>query len=255
MQFKAIIVDDEAPARNELQYLLEKYNDIKIVHLSPNGVEASEYLKENNVDIAFLDIQMPKVTGLELASEIISGKSANLPYIIFVTAYDEYAVKAFELNAVDYLLKPVVPERLDSTVDRIRKQIKSAAPYSRRVEESINRISERKQCETVTVYSDGRFYPLKLNSIIMVSAGEKYSLLHTESGTYEYRKIISEVEALLPSEKFFRSHRSYIINLDYIETIDFDMNNRFTVSLKGREKHIPVSRSRTRDFKEIMKIV
>ena len=255
MQFRAIIVDDEAPARTELQYLLEKYRDITVVHLSPNGIDASEYLQQNPVDIVFLDIQMPKVTGLELATEIISGKKENVPYIIFVTAYDEYAVKAFELNAVDYLLKPVEPERLDSTVERIRKQIKSAPHYSRRVEESISRISEKKECETVTVYFDGRFYPLKLKNLIMVSAGEKYSVLHTEAGNYEYRKIISEVEELLPSEKFFRSHRSYIINLDYIETIDFDMHNRFAVSLKGIKKQIPVSRNRTRDFKEKMKIV
>ncbi len=254
MQFKTLIVDDEAPARTELQYLLEKYSDIEVVHLSPNGIDASGYLRENHVDIVFLDIQMPKVTGLELASEIVSENSANVPYIVFVTAYDEYAVKAFELNAIDYLLKPVVPGRLDSTVERIRKQIKSARNYSLRVEESISRISERKQCETVTVYSDGRFYPLKLKSLILVSAGEKYSVLHTEYGNYEYRKIISEVEMLLPSEKFFRSHRSYIINLDYIETIDFDINNRFTVSLRGIKTLIPVSRSRTRDFKEKMQI-
>ena len=257
MGFKTLIADDENPARIEMKYLLEKYSDIEIVHVSPNGIEAAEYLKNNQVDIVFLDIQMPQVSGLDLAAEIIkekSSKEVNIPYIVFVTAFDEYAVKAFELNAVDYILKPVNPARLDSTVARIRKKIKESSVYSSRIEKSISQISDKKRCDAVTVYSDGRFYPVRFSDIIMVSAGEKYSVLHTACKKYEYRKLISEVETLLPEDNFFRSHRSYIINLDYIETIDFDINNRFTVSLKGIEFLIPVSRSRTRDFKQIMQI-
>ncbi len=179
MGFKTMIVDDENPARLEMEYLLKKYDDIDIVRISPNAVDASEYLKKNDADIIFLDIQMPQVTGLDFASEIISLKKKNLPYLVFVTAFDEYAVKAFELNAVDYLLKPVIPERLDSTIKRIREKVEASSVYSRRVEKSIKGISNKKRCDAVTVYSDGRFYPVKFSDLIMVSAGEKYSVLHT----------------------------------------------------------------------------
>ncbi len=256
MGYKALIVDDENPARIEMSYLLERYDDIEVVHMSPDCIDAEDYLENNRVDILFLDIQMPEVTGLDLAAAIVSKGEEQIPFIVFVTAYDEYAVRAFELNAIDYLLKPVNPERLDTTLCKFRKLAAvSDRIYRSRLEKSISDITEKRCCGAVTVYSDGRFYPIPFKDIVFVSAGEKYSILHTSGKKYEYRKLISEVETMLPAENFFRSHRSYIINLSYIETIDLDIHNRFTVLLKGCEKTVPVSRSRTREFRDIMQIV
>ncbi|WP_168203481.1 LytR/AlgR family response regulator transcription factor [Oceanispirochaeta crateris] len=252
---RVLVVDDEKPARDELCWLLEKNRDIKVVAEAENGMKALEYLKDEEVDLILLDIQMPGLTGLETARQILS--HPPYPQIIFVTAYDQFAIEAFDVNALDYLLKPIEEERLTRGLNRARNRLMKQDELVGLGQRIMNLVSSEKQAgpgdlRKLTVYSDGRFIPIDFDNIVMLTAEEKHSLIYTTKGSYSYRKSLSQLEELVTDDALFKCHRSYTVNLNYIEAVEPWFNNAYLIKLKYVDDRIPVSRSHTAALKEIL---
>ncbi|EOC99470.1 LytR/AlgR family response regulator transcription factor [Caldisalinibacter kiritimatiensis] len=252
---RCLIVDDESPAREELMYLLNEYEELEIVGTAKHGIEAIELNDKLKPDVIFLDIQMPKVDGIEVAKEVI--KSTNVPLIIFVTAYDEYAIQAFELNAIDYLLKPVSQERLDKSINKVEERLDNISnEYEQKLKKLLNVITnkEDKNIKKICLYKNGTIVPLDINKIIYATVENRNTVIFSVEGKYEYSHTLSDLEEKLNLSNFFRSHRSFLINLDFIEEIEPWFNSTYQVKMKQINEKIPVSRKQVKEFKNIMNI-
>ncbi|WP_425445924.1 LytR/AlgR family response regulator transcription factor [Dethiothermospora halolimnae] len=248
-----IILDDEKPAREELSFLLKGYDDIGVLAEAKHGLEALDLISELDIDLIFLDIEMPKVNGIEVAEKILNNN--NPPFIVFVTAYNEYAIKAFELNAIDYILKPFSKDRLDNTINKVLKRLDyNSINYKNRLENLLCEIENKSNINKVCLYKNGSYIPVLVESIIYATVVDKSTLIFTENESYEYQNSLSQLEETLNLDNFFRSHRSFIINLDFIEKIEPWFNSTYQVKLKCIKEKIPVSRSQVKSFKKIMKI-
>lgn len=251
---KVIIADDEEPARAELAYLLEKYDDINIVGEASDGEMAVKLCHEQKPDLVFMDIQMPALSGID-AAEILMN-SGNPPYIIFVTAYDAYAIRAFELHAIDYLLKPVETERLEASLERIRKLLASDHDFPvalKAMRDMLGGYREHRCSKVITVCKDEKFYPVLIEKIKYAYADDKRTYLVTTSGKFIYKNTLQHLEELLP-ENFLRTHRSYIVNINYIKDIEPLFNGAYQISIVNDENPVPLSRSHSKYFKEIMQM-
>lgn len=258
MNIRALIVDDEMPAREELKYLIEKYEGIEIVDEAKHGLEALNILKEKDIDLVFLDISMPKISGIDVAETISSDKN-KMPFIIFITAYDDYAIKAFELNAIDYLLKPVTEDRLIKAINRVEESLyKDNYKYEMKLKNLINDMNSNYsdyKSEKVCLYKDGTFIPVDKEDIILATIEDKNIIIITNKGKFVYHETLTHLEERLSNDNFFRSHRSYLINLDYINKIEPWFNNTYHIDMEGYEKKVPVSRGQVKDFRVIMNII
>lgn len=240
---RTLIVDDEAPARKELIYSLKKFGEIEIVGEASHGIEAIELNDKLKPDLIFLDIQMPKLNGIEVAKKILD--SNHKPYIVFVTAYEKYAIDAFEVNAMDYILKPITEERLEKGMEKILAKVKKVEKIGIRNRENSNKIC---------AYTNGKLIPIDLKEIIYVTVEDKNTVIFSTKGKYEVNYTLGELSEKLNSPTFFRSHKSFLINLDYIEFIEPWFNSTFNVVLKNVDIKIPVSRGQSKEFKELMNI-
>ncbi len=243
MAIKAIIIDDERLARNELKKLLQNHNDIEIIEEAANVDEGIEKIETLNPDLVFLDIQMPGKTGFDLLAEV-----EKAPRVIFTTAYDEYAIKAFEVNALDYLLKPIEPKRLSDAIQKLQAEI---------LKESLgltngNRgpLSEHDQ---VFVKDGERCWFVKLNEIRLFESVGNYAKVFFGTNKPLILKSLNALEEKLDDRIFFRANRKHIINLRWIEKIEPYFNGGLILDLKGGEK-IEVSRRQTVKFKEMMSL-
>jgi len=244
---KAIIVDDELLAIEEIKYLLSFHDGINIVETFTSSIKAETFLGKNKIDIVFLDIQMPIKSGLELAKEIC--RLQQPPRIIFVTAFNSYAVEAFEVNAIDYILKPMNKDRFDKAINKILLTETTAT------EKSINNVFDKIQTnkDIITLYKEGFFLPIKFSDIIYCKSTEGYVLVHTINSIFIYNDTLSNLEKILNKTCFFRCHRSYLINIDFIEKIE--LNERtYIVKMKNKEQLIHISRANSQNFKKIMSI-
>ena len=237
MKKTAIIVDDEELARESLKSALADFEDVEIAAECANGFEALKMVNELKPHILFLDIQMPKLSGFDVAE--LLGKDA--PLIVFVTAYDEYALKAFEAHAVDYLLKPVNKKRLAKTIRHIDDSL-----FYRRgqaVPEALYDYKKHQQpLQRLVIHDRGRIKVILADNIVYIQAQDDYVLVQTKSESYMKYERMSRLESLLDQNIFVRIHRSYIINLNYLREIENRSKDSRTAILKnGRE--IPVSRS------------
>lgn len=209
---RVLIADDERLARQRLTMLLEKENDVQIVGEVSDGVAAAELLKQQPVDVAFLDIAMPGQSGLESLEGL--GKSPA-PLVVFVTAFEQYAVRAFEANAFDYLLKPFREERLRNTLARLRSHLNlinnKPAPSTS--------TSSNGEVERIPIRSNGRILLLKTDEIDWVEAEHNYVRLHTKTATHLIRETMNALEGKLNNRRFRRIHRSAIVNVDRIQEI------------------------------------
>lgn len=260
---RAIIVEDEPLAQQELAFLIEKYSQIEVVGCFDDGLEAFKFLQSNEVDVAFLDINVPSIDGMLLAKNI--HQFARRPHIVFTTAYKEYAVDAFELEAFDYLLKPVSEKRIKGVLNKLEQAAVAApAALTEPREETHQSVNEEEAPSTPVVNSpvqgalsvstdEGRIAVIKIADICYLEASEKITFVITDKGQFRLNQMLSEVVKRLP-EQFFRCHRSYCVNLNQIAEIIPGFNSTYQLRLRHVKTTIPVSRSNLKQFRELMQI-
>lgn len=248
-----IIVDDEKPARDELAYLLSSINDIMVVGEAENGIQAIRKAIEEKPQLVFLDVNMPGINGIDVAKELTALEPK--PLIVFITAYDSYALSAFEVSAFDYLLKPVSEERLKNSLDRIRSMVSSREA---RVLDKLDKLSGElglSRSTRIVGYQNGMLFPIELDEILFLTLEEKNTIVVCERGKFQINGTLSELQEKLSDRKFFRSHKSYIVNLDRIDSIEPWFNSTYNIHIKGIDETIPVSRTYAKAFKEAMNIL
>jgi two-component system LytT family response regulator/two-component system response regulator LytT len=255
MSIRALVVDDEQLARDELCFLLESFPEVEVVGQAANGYEAVEAHEKLNPDLLFLDIHMPGLDGLGVVRQLMNG-DGPMPRIIFVTAYDQYAIRAFEVNAVDYLLKPVEKVRLAEAIARSRKQIEESQPLMDQIERILGALERRAPLKRVAVKVGEHYMLVDSKDIVYATVEDGVVSIATDqlSGTSNLRTLDELMTSLDPAV-FWRVHRSYIVNLQRIKEV-IPWFNR-TVQLKMSDKsgtEIPVSRSHTRRLKEYLKL-
>ncbi len=244
MPVKAIIIDDERLARNELKKLLQEHPDIEVIDEAGNVDEGIEKIETLNPELIFLDIQMPGKTGFDLLAEV-----EKAPRVIFTTAYDEYALKAFEVNAMDYLLKPIEPKRLSDAIHKLQYEIsKEKASLNGGLQKGP--LTEHYQ---VFVKDGERCWFVKLGEIRLFESVGNYAKVFFATNKPLILKSLNALEERLDDRMFFRANRKHIINLRWIEKIEPYFNGGLLVELKGGEK-IEVSRRQTVKFKEMMSL-
>ncbi len=234
--FKALIIDDERLARKDLISLLRIHDNISVVGEADDVPSASQAIEKLNPDVIFLDIQMPGDSGFDLLE-----KTDVDAHIIFVTAYDEYAIRAFEVNALDYLLKPVNPDRLAKALEKLEFQEQDLPA----------RIRKLNYDDRLFLMIGKHFKFLKVNTILCVSAAGDYSEVWTSEGNKGLtHKSMKEWEARFPAQHFIRIHRSTIINMEFVDRVEEWFNYSFRVYLKGIEEPYVISRRYAAKLKE-----
>jgi len=244
MAITTVIIDDERLARNELKKLLQEHAEIEVIDEAANVDEGIEKIENLNPDLIFLDIQMPGKTGFDLLTEL-----EKAPKVIFTTAYDEYAIKAFEVNALDYLLKPVEPKRLADSISKLQDELNKEKAGANGV---FNRgpLSDQDQ---VFVKDGERCWFVKLEEIRLFESVGNYAKVFFGPNKPLILKSLNALEERLDERMFFRANRKHIVNLRWIERIEPYFNGGLLVDLKGGEK-IEVSRRQTVKFKEMMSL-
>ena len=242
---RCLIVDDESPARDELRYLLQNYEDIEVVGEAATVSEARVLLDAVHYDVILLDIRMPGDDGLALA-EHLRGIEAS-PAVIFTTAYPDYAVDAFGLNAVDYVLKPVDADRLRQALDRVLSQSRRASDNARPQPEGLT-----EQFGRIPVQRGERILLVDEQEILYASAARGYSYLHVGDKKLLANFTLSELEDRLSSH-FFRCHRSYLVNLDKVRELVSDFAGAMVLVMgDGGTNRVPVSRRRIRELRQML---
>ncbi|WP_315168979.1 LytTR family transcriptional regulator DNA-binding domain-containing protein [Metaclostridioides mangenotii] len=235
---KTLIIDDEPLARNELRYLLEQCEEIADIKEAETIEEAFAEMLNNKPDLLFLDIHLSDESGLSLAERLQSIEEP--PMIIFATAYDDHAVRAFELNATDYILKPFDLDRIKKAVKKANKKYEIKSNYSTD--------SLATDVTTLPIQVDESIFVLKIEDILAVVVEEGKTSVYTNQEIYHTATALSTYEKKLPSAQFLRVHRSYIINKNYIKEIQPWFNHTYQVTLENKLK-VPVSRSYIKEFK------
>lgn len=256
MVLRALIVDDEYPARMELRYQLGQFSDVEIIGEATNAREAMTLINALDYDVIFLDVQMPGMSGIELARSL-KGR-AVVPKVVFVTAYENYAVSAFEIPATDYLLKPIEAERLAETIQRLR-DAKGASAGEGRPEKSgeTDRPSgeARPQLSFLLCEKDEKQIPLPLNEIVYIFSEGYNVYVQTYSERLLTRHTLQELTERLPSSQFFRSHRSYLVNIYQVKEISPYFNGAYIMKLKDKEhSEVIVSRANVKRMKELFSL-
>ena len=282
MDLRAVVVDDEQLARDELGYLLGQLGGIEVIAQAGNGVEALSTIDRLQPDVVFLDVQMPGLTGFEVARRMLDAQ--NGPHIIFVTAYDQHAIEAFEVNAVDYLLKPVEQTRLELAVQRARRRIEvdrmdraasagiadgaTAAPaglnapldragLSAQLERIVQLVAARQgRRERLAIKVGERFLLVQADEIIYASLADETIAVVTSQhvGTSNYRTL-DELQARLDPDVFWRVHRSHLVNINKIKEIVPWFSRNYILRMKDEKStEIPVSRTQTRRLREYLKL-
>lgn len=269
MSLSTIIVDDEPLARKGLAIRLKAHDDINVIEQCSNGREALEAVRAYQVDLMFLDIQMPGLNGFQVIESIIE-QGLAMPVVVFVTAFDQYALKAFEVHALDYLLKPADEERLAQTIDKIQHYFKSSADSAHKSKlvrlvsdvtgndyQKILTELDNDQELTLSNYSDvlaikdaGEVNRVPVKDILWIDAAGDYMCVHTlaknqntlQENTYILRKTMKELEVCLDPKQFIRNHRSTIVNKNVIDKFCSQVNGEYYLVLKNG-KELKVSRS------------
>lgn len=242
---KALLIDDERLARNELRRLLAAFPEIVIAGEAGNAKQAREQLAALKPDLIFLDVQMPGETGMELLESL----DAPVPHVIFTTAYDEFAVKAFELNALDYLLKPVDPARLTAAIARLEEKVSGATADATKPAPRDRLAADDK----VFVREGDRCWFVEVKSIRLLESEGNYTRVHFENAQPQLFRSLNAMEERLDPKYFFRANRREIINLAWIDKIEPWFSGGLLVHLKGGAK-VELSRRQAQDFREKMSL-
>jgi two-component system LytT family response regulator/two-component system response regulator LytT len=257
---RTIVVDDEQLAREELCFLLLQVGGIEIVAQAGNGVEALRAIEEQQPDLVMLDVQMPGITGFEVARRVIDAGIES--QLVFVTAFDQYAIDAFNVNAVDYLLKPVEPERLTTAVDRVRKRVAADRSASKPLagddlDRLVQMLSDRQgRREQLALKVDERFLLVHADEVVHASVEDEAIRVVTNSlsGTSNYRTL-DELQARLDPAVFWRVHRSHLVNINKIKEIVPWFSRNYILKMRdAKGTEIPVSRAQTRRLREYLKL-
>lgn len=255
-KLQVLIVDDERPARRRLEHLLNAREDVEIAGQAENGREAIEAIYRLSPDLVLLDVQMPKTSGVDVVREI---GPERMPAVIFVTAYDQYALEAFELAALDYLLKPFDTERFEQALERaretiirqevdvLRDRLAELLEGRRSAEQAPS--EEPKYLQRITVKSRDQVRVIPVEEIDFISASGNYAELHVADGTYLIRERMQDLEERLAPDQFFRVHRSYIVRLDRIDALLINEGGNYAVKLKDGQR-LKVSRSRREELED-----
>ncbi len=247
MSVRTIIIDDERLARNELKKLLQDFGEIEVIDEASNVQEGLEKIEQHNPDLIFLDIQMPGKTGFDLLEEL-----DRAPKVIFTTAYDEFALKAFEVNALDYLLKPIEPKRLHDAIQKVQQEDNKETASSNG-NGTVQRTGLLNDEDQVFVKDGERCWFVKLNEIRLFESVGNYAKVFFGTNKPLILKSLNSLEERLDDKVFFRANRKHIINMRWIEKIEPFFNGGLLLELKGGEK-IEVSRRQTVKFKEMMSL-
>ena len=233
---RAIIVDDEAPARSELKFLLDELGSVDVVAEAASVREAIEKLKEYQCDVMFLDINMPEANGLQLANALQHLRYP--PAVVFVTAYSEFALDAFKVNAIDYLVKPVESDSLAQAVARVQENVALHA--------------QAQHSERIPVEKGGKKILIAIDKIRFVMARDDYAYLQTDTDRYFSTVSLAQLEKRLDGHGFFRVHRGYLVNLAMVEGVEPVSGGTLLLTLNGVEDKIPVSRRRVSALKKAL---
>lgn len=239
---RAVIIDDERYAREELLYLLELYSDIDVIAEVARGDEAMVTVLEQSPDVVFLDIEMPRKNGIEIAQSFQQLK--NRPHIIFTTAYPNFAVEAFRVSALDYLLKPYKQEELDEAITKLRL----------RTIQTGRSVRQEHVARKVAVEVNDSIVYIDVDDIAYVYPDGKTSVIVTPKEQYTYKSSLKEAEDRLRAFSFFRTHRSFLVNLSYVERMIPWFNGAYELKLRGIEENVSVSRNYAKAFMERMHI-
>lgn len=244
---KTIIIDDEKLARDIIRNYLRKYENIKIVAECSDGFEALKQINELKPDFIFLDIQMPKITGFEML-ELLE----EPPIIIFTTAFDKYAIKAFEVNAIDYLLKPFSEERFDDAIKKALNYIEHKISSTQKLE-NLSRTLDKKEeyLERIVVKQNQKISIIPISEIRYIEAQDDYVMLHTDKGNFLKEKTMKYFEENLDPKNFIRIHRSYFVQLSQIKQIEYFEKESYKAILNDGTK-LPVSKTGFQKIKELI---
>ena len=252
-QFTAIIADDEENLRIGMGLLLERlWPELKILGQAQNGIEALSLINKKKPDIAFLDIKMPGLTGVKVAKKV-----SNVCKVVFITAYDQFAVQAFESEAVDYILKPLTPKRLETTIARLKNQLDDQ-DRPRDFDAKMKKIIQVLENKDVPEYlrlikvktgSELRFVPV--SQVLYFKAEDKYTIVQTAVNEFLIKTPIKELDNELDPNQFWRVHRSSIVNIERIQTIKRSFTNQMVIGFDQTDHSIAVSRSYEHLFKQM----
>jgi two-component system, LytTR family, response regulator len=240
-----LIIDDEKLARDLLREYLEPIEDIEILDECAKGSEAVEKINKLKPDLIFLDVQMPGMTGFEVLDEI-----DHEPYVIFTTAYDQYAIKAFEKNAVDYLLKPLDQERFRQAIDRAFKRKKMEEGDLEDLLGSLRQVNHRGTYDShIFVQKSEKLYNLPMEEIVYLEASGDYTIISTKNDQFVSSSGIGKLEELMNPDTFIRVHRSTIVNVNYLKEIERHFNGGMIVKMQSG-KSFPVSRTYAKQIRK-----
>ncbi len=248
--FKAIIIDDEPLSRNITKQFLLEYSFINVVAECSDGFEGIKKINQLQPDIVFLDIQMPKLNGFEMLELLDS-----LPVIIFITAYDQYAIKAFEVNAADYLLKPFSKERFDEAINKAKTFLQKNTSQSELIKKLIShsgKTFDDQFLERVVIKKENKIIILPVSSIKWIEAQDDYVMIYSTEGKFLKQKTMKYFENNLNPKNFIRIHRSYIVAVDQLESIELIQKNSYQVITHDKTL-LPVSKSGYEKLKELIK--
>jgi two-component system response regulator LytT len=259
MPINTIIVDDEKPARDELAFLLKGFPEINLIGQGKNGVEAVALIKEHAPDLVFLDVQMPGLDGFGVLKKLVERKM-KVPHVVFATAFDHYAVQAFDVNAVDYVLKPFDKARISKAIARARKMMETQTTATDRLEQLVMQLGAGKQASAqpvkLLVKSQQRLLLVDGEDLVFASieAGSITVISRDTEGTSNYRTL-EELNAALDSESFWRPHRSYLVNIHHIKEVVPWFKGSYMLKMNDKKStEIPVSRAQTKRLRELFKL-
>lgn len=237
MTIKALVIDDERYAREELIYLLEQFEDIYVSGEVENGEDALKKVLQEEPDVVFLDVEMPRMNGLEVARAL--SKLKQVPYIIFATAYPDFAVDAFRINATDYLLKPYEIEPLTEAIEKVKAHFQPK-----------NSIFVDEKVGKFPVEHDGEIDYIEIKAIKYIAPEGKGSVIHTGKQAYHVKASLKDLETKLLPYNFFRIHRSYLVNLNDVKRLVPWFNGAYQLELVGLDGQLPVSRNYVKELQK-----
>jgi two-component system response regulator LytT len=262
MPINTVIVDDERPARDELLYLLKSFPEVNVVALGKNGLEAVTLIKEHEPDLVFLDVQMPGLDGFGVIKKLLERK-LRVPQIVFATAFDNYAIQAFDVNAVDYVLKPFDKARIAKALQRAKKMVDAHTSPVERLETLMGQLTlpsttaaRSAQPVKLLVKSQERMFLVDADDMIYSSIQDGTITIFTRDfeGVSNYRTI-EELSASLDADRFWRAHRSYLVNINHIKEVVPWFKSSYMLKMNDkRASEIPVSRAQTKRLRELLKL-